>query len=192
MRAFVSSVNRSRKGNAAASLLQAAPPLASNRNRDLLGRSGKPVGRKILFIGCLVVLVDQATKAFFIRFLSETPTLPVIPGIFHLTLLRNPGVAFGLLRGYSLPVSLATVVILLSLLWIIFQRFQSQQPSLMVSLGLILGGAVGNLIDRIRFGGVTDFLDFRMWPVFNVADSCITIGAVLMAWELLQPRSASQ
>lgn len=57
-----------------------------------------------------------------------------------------------------------------------------------VSLGLILGGAAGNLLDRVRFGAVIDFLDFRIWPVFNVADSCITIGAALMAWRLIRKR----
>ncbi|MBI3333806.1 MAG: signal peptidase II [Candidatus Omnitrophica bacterium] len=154
----------------------------------------------------IVFVADQATKAWALAALAGVPTLPVLPGLFHLTLVRNPGVAFGLFRDHSLPVSIGTVGILLGLLWSTFRRAQAGLPPRftplsrdvppqagpssfwMISLGLILGGAFGNLLDRVRVGGVVDFLDFRVWPVFNVADSCITIGAVLMVWDLLRKR----
>lgn len=137
----------------------------------------------------IVFVADQATKAWALAALAGVPTLPVLPGLFHLTLVRNPGVAFGLFKDHSLPVSLGTVGILLGLLWSTFRRAQAGPSSFwMISLGLILGGAFGNLLDRVRVGGVVDFLDFRVWPVFNVADSCITIGAALMIWDLLRKR----
>lgn len=129
------------------------------------------------------------TKAIALRALSSVPSLPALPGIFHLTLVRNTGVAFGLLRGCSLPVALVTTGIVLWLLWSASGKGDSRQAGGMsVALGLILGGAMGNLLDRIRFGAVIDFLDFRIWPVFNVADTCITIGAVLMAWQMIRRR----
>ena len=99
-------------------------------------------------------------------------------------MVRNSGVAFGLFQGYGLLVTLATLVLLVVLMRTTLRSSQGRLVPL--CMGLILGGAVGNLIDRVRFGGVVDFLDFRVWPVFNLADSCITIGAVLMALSLLK------
>ncbi len=95
--------------------------------------------------------------------------------------------AFGFFQGHGLWITLGTLLIL-GLLLRTTLRPARQVPAgpdrsrwVPVCLGLILGGAAGNLVDRVRFGGVVDFLDFRVWPVFNVADSCITIGAVLLA-----------
>ena len=122
-----------------------------------------------------------------VQALSGSPSVPVLPGIFHLTYLRNPGVAFGLFKGWSLPIALATTALVLGLLASALRRERSSRL-VNTAMGLILGGAVGNLIDRVRVGGVIDFLDFRVWPVFNVADTCITLGAILMAWTLLRRR----
>ena len=96
-----------------------------------------------------------------------------------------------MLRGQPLAVAVGTGVIILGLVWSAARPGKGEKPSrwTVLSSGLILGGAVGNLIDRIRIGGVIDFLDFRVWPVFNVADSCITVGAVLLAWNLLKGKS---
>ncbi|MCM8812038.1 MAG: signal peptidase II [Candidatus Omnitrophica bacterium] len=121
-----------------------------------------------------------------IDFLANVSTYPVIPDFFHLTLVKNTGVAFGLLKGYSIPVTLATFVIIAALFWSLWRRVEARGTLFLVSFGLVLGGAVGNLIDRFRFGGVIDFLDFRVWPVFNVADSCITVGALFLAWQMLR------
>jgi len=141
----------------------------------------------ILFISLTVFFLDQLSKFFIVKALGGVSTLPVVPGIFHLTPLTNPGVAFGLLRGYGVGVTLGTTLLLIGLLLSVLKG-KKKGPALTVGLGLILGGAIGNLVDRLRVGGVIDFLDFRIWPVFNVADSCITIGAVLMAWHLLRHR----
>lgn len=112
-----------------------------------------------------------------VRALSNVPTQPILPNVFHLTLVHNTGVAFGLLKGSGLLVTLGTLGIIVGFCW---------SRLLTLSAGLILGGAIGNLIDRLRVGAVIDFLDFRIWPVFNLADSCITLGAVLMAWQILK------
>jgi len=120
------------------------------------------------------------------KFLSNVPTYPIYPGIFHLTLVKNTGVAFGLFKGYSIPVTLATLAMIVALFWSLIRRSEARGFLFCMSLGFILGGAAGNLIDRFRFGGVVDFLDFRIWPVFNAADSCITIGAVLLAWQIVR------
>ena len=139
---------------------------------------------KILVISFLVVAADQATKALALKFLLDHSTVPILPGILHLTLVRNPGVAFGLFNRYGIGVAVITTFILMGLLWSTLKGEKAPgYPTL--TLGLILGGAMGNLIDRVRFGSVVDFLDFRIWPVFNVADSCITVGAIVMAISLL-------
>lgn len=117
--------------------------------------------------------------------------MPLVPGIFHLTLVENTGVAFGLFRGQGLAVTLATLAVLGGLGWSALRSpRQRERPGrwTVLGLGLILGGALGNLIDRARLGAVVDFLDFRVWPVFNVADSCITVGAALVALQLLRKR----
>ncbi len=145
-----------------------------------------------LFFGVVlaVVAADQCTKYLAILFLSNVATVPVIAPFFHLTLVYNTGVAFGLFEGRGIWVTAGTLV-LLAFLFRGFLR-DSREPSAprwpLVCMGLILGGAVGNLIDRIRLGAVIDFLDFRVWPVFNLADSCITVGAAAMAFYLLRKR----
>lgn len=102
--------------------------------------------------------------------------------MFHLTFVLNSGVAFGFFQGHGLWITLGTLVILGALFRTTLQL--APRKWVPVCLGLILGGAMGNLIDRFRFGSVVDFLDFRVWPVFNLADSCITVGAVLLAVNL--------
>lgn len=136
----------------------------------------------ILILIPLVVLADQLTKFLALHFLSETPSLPLIQNIFHLTLVKNTGVAFGLLRHASSHIILLTVVSAAVLFVILFRAKRLYDR---FALGLILGGAVGNLIDRLRFGYVVDFLDFRIWPVFNVADTCVSIGVGLLLLDLL-------
>ena len=126
-----------------------------------------------------MLAADQASKWFALEFLSRVPTVPMIPGVFHLTLVRNSGVAFGLFKGHGLWITVGTLAILAGLFRTTLRPDRGKWVP--VCLALILGGAAGNLIDRMRFGGVIDFLDFRVWPVFNLADSCITVGALLLA-----------
>ena len=102
----------------------------------------------------------------------------MIPGIFHLTLVYNPGIAFGLFRQYE---NILLIIITLSLVVLFFwaTRLTRSSHLLRTALALILGGATGNWLDRIRIGAVIDFFDFRVWPVFNVADSSISVGVGL-------------
>ena len=133
-------------------------------------------------LAAVVLALDQATKWWMLQRLTLGESLPLLPGIFHLTLVRNPGIAFGLFAGQGGMV-LGLALLLVAVLVVTVKSKPSAWP-LPVSwaMGLILGGALGNLLDRLRFGAVVDFLDFRVWPVFNLADSCITVGAALILW----------
>ena len=136
-------------------------------------------------IALLILLLDQATKFAAITFLTETGSVPVLQGIFHLTLVHNTGVAFGLFREHgAILLGMITLSVVLLSLW---AHYILRAGVLMeTSLALILGGAVGNWIDRLRLGSVVDFLDFRIWPVFNVADTAISIGVALYCFLLLK------
>ncbi len=147
-----------------------------------------PPTSKILLIALAVFAADRLTKNLALAVLHSVPTISVLPGVFHLTLVHNTGVAFGLLKGWGLWVALGTVAVLAGLVVSAARQGYLQQKPFPWALGLVLGGAAGNLLDRVRTGAVIDFLDFRIWPVFNVADSCITIGAILMGWSLLRKR----
>ena len=101
----------------------------------------------------------------------------------HLTLVHNRGAAFGILKGQLYLFIFTTIIAII----LIYRSLKNTSCNLYrVSLWLILAGAAGNLIDRVRFGYVVDFLDFRIWPVFNIADSAITIGAILLGWSIIK------
>ena len=140
----------------------------------------------------LVVGLDQISKLYISSVMPLHSSYPVIDGFFNITYVRNPGAAFGLFANASpmfrslflIVVSVAAIVMIL---WFLAKN-RSGGIMLTLSLSLILGGAVGNLADRIRCGDVVDFLDFYIasahWPAFNVADSAISVGAVLLIIEM--------
>jgi signal peptidase II len=144
-------------------------------------------------IALTIILLDQATKRVIVRTLRLGQDIPVIPGFFDIVFVLNPGAAFGFLATLSeqvrnpffVLISVAAVVL------IVFYRtrYLRSHGLVSVALGLILGGAVGNLIDRLRYGMVVDFLDVHVfqyhWPAFNIADSAISIGVSLMALDIL-------
>jgi signal peptidase II len=141
----------------------------------------------------LVLVLDQATKAIALARLEPGMPVTVVEGVFSLTLVMNPGLAFGMLG--AVPVAWRWIVGLLSVgalvvLAVLATRLLGSGGRLArLALGLIFGGAVGNLIDRARFGAVVDFLDFFWreyhWPAFNVADSAISVGVALLALRML-------
>lgn len=135
-----------------------------------------------------VLLLDQLTKYLALQHLDVTGTVPIIPNVFHFSLVHNTGIAFGVFREHP---QLLLIVITISLIFLFFWGWKKADllPSQRLALALILSGAVGNWIDRVRFGAVIDFLDFRIWPVFNIADSAITIGVVLFAALVLFKKS---
>jgi signal peptidase II len=132
----------------------------------------------------VIVVLDQLSKHFISTALRLHESVPIINGIFHLTLVHNRGAAFGLLKN---QVYLFILTAFTAILLIFFHLRKHTGVSVYtVGLSLILAGAVGNLVDRLRFGYVLDFLDFRVWPVFNIADSAITVGACLAVWATLK------
>ena len=127
----------------------------------------------------LILVLDQATKYLASINLLEGETIPVINGIFHITLVHNRGAAFGLFQAYS-GVFVVLSIIVASLILYLNYRWVNKGTLVTCVLALIVGGAIGNLIDRLRLGYVVDFLDFRVWPVFNIADSAISIGTIIL------------
>jgi signal peptidase II len=149
----------------------------------------------ILLIFCIgVLLLDQWTKSMVVQKLPLYQKVSVIQGFFDLTHVRNTGGAFGIFGGEKggLGSILFVVVSLIAIgaIVFLFLRIKENEKTLAFSFSLILSGAVGNLIDRLRYGEVVDFLDFHLasyhWPAFNVADSAICVGIGLMALELLK------
>ncbi|PYO54667.1 MAG: signal peptidase II [Candidatus Rokuibacteriota bacterium] len=143
----------------------------------------------------VVLILDQLTKAAALRQLSPGTPVGVVDGFFSLTLVMNPGLAFGMLS--STPTAWRWIVGLLSaaalsvLAMVGVRLLPTGGWMTRLALGFIFGGAVGNLIDRGRFGAVVDFLDFHWrgyhWPAFNVADSAISVGVALLALRILWP-----
>ncbi len=140
-----------------------------------------------LWLSIVVVILDQLTKLWIDSSMTLHERLPLIEGYFDLTLAYNPGAAFSFLAdagGWQrwFFTILSTVVTLILVVWL--KRLQAHEKITAVALALIIGGAIGNLIDRIAYGHVIDFLlvyyQQWSWPAFNVADSAISIGVVLM------------
>ncbi|MFZ5646128.1 MAG: signal peptidase II [Bacillota bacterium] len=132
-----------------------------------------------------VFLADQASKMFIMGNMFLNQSIPVITNVFHITYIRNPGAAFGLMAYRTSFFIAVSILVVLGI--IVFYKKYGGKGTVQVTLGLIAGGALGNLVDRVRFGEVVDFLDFRVWPVFNLADSAIVVGAallVLVFWRL--------
>jgi len=139
--------------------------------------------------GLLIVVADQLSKAWIRTNLPEGQSL-FEAGFFRITRLHNTGAAFGLFQGQTFALTIIAfigVVVLLVYALIMYRRFPGLDRMLVrLALGLVLGGTVGNLIDRLRFGYVTDFIDFGFWPAFNVADSAVTVGVIGFAYSLLR------
>lgn len=144
----------------------------------------------ILAIVLIILSLDRLTKILATSNLSLGQSLAVIKGVFHITLVHNRGAAFGILKN-QLILLIATSLFAVILTYKNLKKNKADRIY-SIALSLILGGALGNLIDRFIFGYVIDFLDFRIWPVFNVADSSITVGAVLLGWSILFSRNKSK
>jgi signal peptidase II len=139
-------------------------------------------------IALMVAVIDQATKLLVLALISPGQEIVVIPGFFNLTLAFNPGAAFGLFADLGpllrkVILFGATTVALLVVGYFLLRDYISDRLG-QAAIGMILGGALGNIVDRLRLGEVVDFLDFYIgqyhWPAFNFADSCICIGVVVV------------
>jgi signal peptidase II len=143
----------------------------------------------IFIIVISVILTDQITKFLALSFLQLNTPVSLIKNFLNLTLVHNRGAAFGVFQNQLLLFVLVSFFAIGLILYNL--RNKTNSILLKLSLSLILGGAIANLIDRLRFGYVVDFLDLRIWPVFNIADSAITIAALLLTWELFFNKNAT-
>lgn len=144
----------------------------------------------------IILITDQATKLIVDRAMPLHSSIPIIDSFFNLTYIRNTGAAFGIFAGsaevfrrpFLIIVSIAAIVFIINML----RRLRGGETGLITALAFILGGAIGNLIDRLIYGEVIDFLDFHWsgyhWPAFNVADSFITIGVAITIFYLVRAK----
>lgn len=138
-------------------------------------------------IGFGVVLLDQVTKILVMHYMPLHDSITIIPGFFSLTHVHNPGGAFGFMAQNSSPLRhwlfLLAAFFALGMILYFYHQTPRSHPFFGFALALIFGGAIGNLIDRLRFGEVIDFLDvyvgYLHWPTFNVADSAVTVGVII-------------
>jgi signal peptidase II len=132
-------------------------------------------------IAASVVALDQVTKAIVRAKLDPGEAWPDRDWLLNIVHVNNSGAAFGILEGQTMFLVVTSLIGVAAI--VLYYLFPPMEHGLLrVALGLQLGGAAGNLIDRVRFGEVTDFINFEFWPAFNVADSCISIGVVTILW----------
>ncbi len=144
---------------------------------------------QIIFLIFLIILLDQFTKYIIKKSLPVGTSIPVIKNVLHLTSVRNFGAAFGILKNQTLFfifISSFSIVFILSMFLYDRKSGLIKNLSLRIAMAMILAGAIGNFIDRVKFGYVIDFIDVRIWPVFNIADTFITIGAILLLFEMMR------
>ena len=155
-------------------------------------KEGELGGGWFLPVVLVLVAVDQMTKFLVEGRMREGLEVPILPGLFSLTRVHNTGVAFGMAQGNNLLTGLLALVILIFAGWMA-REWDWRKRWVQVVAGLVAGGAVGNLIDRMRVGYVIDFLDFHYgrwsWPAFNVADAAISIGVGILVLSWLSGQS---
>jgi signal peptidase II len=149
---------------------------AARRRRDILIALG---------LALAVFILDQSLKAVVEGSMRPGESIPVIPGFFSITNIRNEGGAFGILGGSPLVLLVGSVVAVGVVLWMLLAGNRSKLTTL--GCGLILGGAAGNLLDRLTTGKVTDYIHFSFWYVFNAADAAITVGVAALLLAVLRP-----
>ena len=147
-----------------------------------------------LFLVLAALILDRWTKALILNRFALNESIPVIDGLFNITYVRNTGVAFGIFASISSPAKSVLLSLFTAFAAIVVIVYSFRNPAtnrlLQTALALILGGALGNLYDRLAYGYVIDFLEFYIgryhWPAFNIADSAITVGVLLLAFEIIR------
>jgi signal peptidase II len=145
----------------------------------------RPVERQAMAIVAVTLIADQASKQLLLTYISESGAIvPVIDGFFRLVMVWNTGVSFGLMASSPLPPWVLSAVAVAVCVGLFIWLRRTDRPLTGWGIGLVMGGAIGNVIDRARWGAVFDFADFHVgrwhWPAFNVADSAIVVGVALM------------
>jgi signal peptidase II len=161
---------------------------------------GRDMRWLMLVIAAFIVVLDRVTKLWIVAHIKPGSAILVIPKVFRLTHVLNTGAAFSMFESSASPTlvrnllivfSIAAVVVVLVLLW----KMGRTVTLTSVALALILGGAIGNMYDRVRYAHVVDFLEVHIvhyhWPDFNVADSAIVVGACLLLLEMLRPQRSA-
>ncbi|HZK01738.1 MAG TPA: signal peptidase II [Anaerovoracaceae bacterium] len=132
------------------------------------------------FVILLSVAIDQISKIFIRTGMDMNESIPVVDGIFHITYVRNYGAAFSILQGKQALLITVTLISIICIAVYFAIHLRKNHWALSLALALIVGGGLGNLIDRIRLGYVVDFFDFRIFPVFNIADICVCCGCGIL------------
>ena len=153
--------------------------------------------RLALIIGISVLALDQITKALVHNLMRLHQSIEIVPNFVHLTYLRNTGAAFGFLAGDRSSLRMVFFLLVsgvaIGCIFYLLRNLPAGRNTETLSLSFILGGAFGNLIDRVRMGEVIDFMDLHWhqihWPAFNVADSAITIGVILLLFQMIHKKS---
>lgn len=139
----------------------------------------------VLILAVIVAVVDQGIKYYIQSHMTLGLSIPVVNQVFHITYILNPGAAFGLLE-HQTKLFVAVAFGMLAALLYFYRHIAAGHWLLRLGTGLLAGGAIGNLIDRIKTGYVVDFLDFRIWPVFNSADIAIVTGVGCLIYSMLR------
>ncbi len=140
---------------------------------------------RIIMIAALVLLLDQSSKYLISSNMMLNQSIPLIQNVFHISYIHNYGAAFGILQNQRIFFVVLTLLIAAALL-IYYYKFAEHNCLIKWGIALLLGGAMGNLLDRLLKGYVVDFFDFRIWPVFNVADIAVVVGAGLLFLALIR------
>ena len=137
----------------------------------------------VLAISSVFIFIDQLLKILVRKY---NPDIVVIKNFLELIFVKNTGAGFGILQGQLVLLIFLNIVAFIFIIWLLIYTKKSFLAD--ISLALILGGAIGNLLDRVIFGFVTDFISFSFWPAFNIADSAVTVGVFMMVYCLLFDR----
>lgn len=158
----------------------------------ITGRAARQVGgfALVLVVAAAVVVADQGSKALAAGALAQGRVIALLGGMVYLDYSRNTGAAFSVLQSHGMLFIVIAAVVIGGIL-LFHQSIAASRPLVRLGVGLVLGGATGNLIDRVRLGYVVDFIDLRWWPVFNLADSALVIGVlILVVISLIQEAAA--
>lgn len=146
------------------------------------------MNKKNIFIistAIIIAVIDQLTKFLARQNLQLNESIPIIKNIFHLTYITNTGSAFGMFQGFNLLFIIFSIIVII-ILSNHLKKIKPNERYLQFAVSLLLGGTIGNLLDRIFYGAVIDFIDLRVWPVFNIADSAVTISIlflIILLWK---------
>ncbi len=137
-----------------------------------------------IFIGTLLVIIDQLIKYNVNNKMFIGQTYPIIEDFLNFTYVRNTGIAFGLLKNNNIFMIIVILIIILLVIYF-YKKEKNKNFLLSIATTIMLSGAIGNLIDRIFYGFIIDYIDFYFWPAFNLADSLVVIGSILLAIYLI-------